>query len=345
MKSALASKDVASFFDLASAKAEEADVIGCEKELSAVLSRCKSNASKVPTSSSCSKWFEDMDRHYNFDLSKTASGKDSKVWSVGEGHCLHEQWRWLKMQWQRNPSSSADKTGAIQRLKDVLRNNVQHFGGAKATSEASSKATSEASSGDQDTKGSPKLLKAKEAAKAAYLALQEVEQDQDEDDGLSDSSIDLCAPPGAGERPKPGSWQPARLSSLAKNKVASVSSGSEDAPASEGEGTSEGVDGEFAGDEEAEGEEEEGEPDEALSDEGMGQAKDHRLNHKQPMKPSEKAAKKPRLGGQAPSLTQGIRDLAMASNPACVLKKPAAAALVKRPAAAVKEDETKRVKT
>ena len=91
------------------------------------------------------------------------------------------------MQWQRNPSSSADKTGAIQRLKDVLRNNVRAYGGAKATSEASS--------GDQDTKRSPKLLKAKEAAKAAYLALQEVEQDQDEDDGLSDSSIDLCAPP------------------------------------------------------------------------------------------------------------------------------------------------------
>ncbi len=76
----------------------------------------------------------------------------------------------------------------------------------------------------------------------------------------------------------------------------------------------------------------------------MGQAKDHRLNHKQPTTPSEKASKKARLGGQAPSLTQGIRDLAMASNPACVLKKPAAAALVKRPAVAVKEDETKRVK-
>ena len=132
------------------------------------------------------------------------------------------------------------------------------------------KATSEALSGDQATKGSPKLLKAKEAAKAAYLALQEVEQDQDEDDGLSDSSIDLCAPPGAGERPKPGSWQPARLSSLANKTIASERSGSEDAPASEGEGTSEGVDGEFAGDEEAEGEEEEGEPDEALSDEGTG---------------------------------------------------------------------------
>ncbi len=213
MKSALASTDVASFFDLASAKAEEADVIGCEKELSAVLSRCKSKASKVPMSTSCSKWFEDMDRHYNFDLSKTATGKVSKVWSVGEGHCLCEQWRWLKMQWQRNPSSSADKTGAIQCLKGVLRNNVQHFGGAKATSEASS------GDHDQATKGSPKLLKAKEAAKAAYLALQEVEQDQDEDDGLSDSSIDLCAPPGAGERPKPGSWQPARLSSLAKKKL------------------------------------------------------------------------------------------------------------------------------